>query len=242
MKLRIGRFADLCSVSVRTLQHYHAEGLLVPSLVDENSGYRYYNESDLAAMQQILFWRELGFPLEEIKELLKKGGTPEVLAAQEKLLTLKKQRLEGMISALQKLQKGEKIDMSVFDNKVIAKAKAEYAAEAKERWGATAEFAESERRDSERTPEAADAMTAEMQEIFRGFAALAAAGESPEGEKARAQVRAWQAHITKYHYPCTDVILKSLGQMYVEDERFRANLDSHGPGTAEFMAKAIELL
>ena len=85
------------------------------------------------------------------------------------------------------------------------------------------------------TPEQEAAIQAETEEIFTAFGQCA----DPTGVEARALVRRWQEHITKYHYNCTDSILACLGEMYANDPRFRENLDKYGPGTAEKMSAAI---
>lgn len=113
--------------------------------------------------------------------------------------------------------------------------KSQYAQEAAERWGNAEAFLESREKHAQYTPEQEAQINAEMEEIFRAFGACA----DPEGPEAQALVRRWQAHITQYHYHCTDGILACLGQMYVNDPRFAENLDKYGPGTAKKMSAAI---
>ena len=107
--------------------------------------------------------------------------------------------------------------------------------EAAERWGNTEAFLESREKHAQYTPEQESQINAEMEEIFRAFGACG----DPAGEEARTLVKRWQAHITKYHYNCTDGILACLGQMYVNDPRFKENLDKYGPGTAQKISDAI---
>ena len=70
MKMQINEFAKLTGVSVRTLHYYDEIGLLKPAFVDEQNGYRFYDENSLLRMQEILFYRELDFPLKSILEIL----------------------------------------------------------------------------------------------------------------------------------------------------------------------------
>ena len=123
--------------------------------------------------------------------------------------------------------------------KDIKNARDKYREEAKTRWGGTPEYLESERREAARTQSETTAVDADAAEIFRAFAALAAANAAADSPEARALVTRWQAHITANHYPCTVEILKGLGLMYTADPRFEQNLDAYGPGTARFMSDAI---
>jgi preprotein translocase subunit SecA len=126
---------------VRTLHYYDEIGLLVPAHIDECTGYRYYDETSLLRMQEILFYRELDFSLKSIGEMLSSPNydTNKALKEQKKLLTLKKERLERLISAIDDAMKGENV-MKAFDSSEFDKHKAE----AKERWGKTDAYKEHE--------------------------------------------------------------------------------------------------
>ena len=130
-------FADLTGVSVRTLHYYDEIGLLRPGHVDEQTGYRYYDEISLERMQQILFYRELDFPLKTILRIVSSPSydKQKALRDQKQLLKLKKERLERLICALEEAERGEIIDMSIFDNKELEAKREEYAKEAEARWG-----------------------------------------------------------------------------------------------------------
>lgn len=140
MKMHIREFANLTGVSVRTLHYYDEIGLLKPCTVDEQNGYRFYDENSLSRMQEILFYRELDFPLKEIIAILSSPDYDKqtALKEQKRLLTLKKERLERLISALDSALKGEKITMTAFDNSEYEAQRELYAKEAKEKWGKTA--------------------------------------------------------------------------------------------------------
>ena len=150
MKLRVREFARLAGVSVRTLHYYDEIGLLKPAEVSEGNGYRLYDENSLLRMQEIRFYRELDFPLKSILELLSSPNYDRtaVLTEQKRLLTLKKERLERLISALDDAVKGE-IVMDAFDNSKFE----EYREEVKERWGGTGAYAEFARRAKGRSGE-----------------------------------------------------------------------------------------
>lgn len=239
MNMQIKEFAKLTGVTVRTLHYYDEIGLLKPSSVDEQNGYRFYDENCLEQMQEILFYRELDFPLKEIRTIL---SSPEydknmALKGQKRLLMLKKERLERLISALDDAMKGEKITMNAFDNTEFEAQREKYAAEAKEKWGETAAYKEFAAKNH--TREQQNEAFSGMERLISEFAECKNGGASSNSEKAQALVKKWQDFITDNFYTCTKEILSGLGEMYATDERFAANIDKHGVGTAEFMRKAI---
>lgn len=237
--MKISEAARLTGVTVRTLHYYDKIGLLKPSAVTD-AGYRVYSADDLARLQQILFFRELDFPLEDIRAILQDPAydRQSALRRQRELLLQKRRRLDGLISLVEKTLQGEQ-DMSFkqFDKTEIEATRKQYAAEAKQRWGSTAAYAEYTQKTACRTP-------AEQQKLdAEGTAILQAIGESrtlaPDSAAAQALVKRWQDYITKTCYRCTNEILAGLGQMYTADERFTQNLDCFGAGTAAFLSAAI---
>lgn len=238
MKMQIKKFAELTGVSVRTLHYYDEIGLLKPSSVDRFTGYRYYDESSVLRMQEILFYRELDFSLKSIAEILSSPNydREKALKEQKKLLTLKKERLERLILSIDNAVKGENV-MSAFDNSELEA----YKAEAKEKWGNTEAYAEySEKAKGYSKERFADINTG-LEYIFRDFAELMQSGVEPDSSEAQALVKKLQDYITENYYTCTDEILAGLGQMYVADERFKNNIDKYASGTAEFVSKAISI-
>ena len=109
MKMQIKAFTRLSGVSVRTLHYYDEIGLLRPAAVDGQTGYRYYDEASLLRMQEILFYRELDFPLKSIVEILSSPhyNKEEALMEQRELLRLKKERLERLMEAIDGALRGE---------------------------------------------------------------------------------------------------------------------------------------
>ena len=238
MKMQIKEFARMAGVSVRTLHYYDEIGLLRPACVDRATGYRFYDEASLLRMQEILFYRELDFSLKQIAELLSSPNhdSKQSLEAQKRLLTLKKERLERLIASIDDAMKGENV-MKAFDNRDYEA----YKAEAQKKWGNTEAYREYAEKSRNRTEQDQNALAAEMDGILAGFAACMQSGKTPVSEEAQGLVRRLQAHITGHYYQCTDEILQSLAQMYVADERFRRNLDSHAEGTASFISEAIRI-
>ena len=230
VKMRIKEFAAMTGVSVRTLHYYDEIGLLHPSYVDSATGYRYYDTGSLLRMQD--------FPLQRIRELLSSPHyhKEQALTEQKQLLILKKERLERLIAAIDSAAKGE-IVMTAFDNRDYE----QYREEAAARWGDTAAYREYEEKTASVTAAETENLAAQMDGLMAQFAACMQTGATPDSAAAQALVKALQEHITAQYYHCTDEILFGLGQMYVADDRFRANIDKHGDGTAAFISKAIEV-
>ena len=241
MKMQIKEFAKLTGVSVRTLHYYDEIGLIKPALVDAQNGYRFYDENSLLRMQEILFYRELDFPLKSILEILSSPDydKQKALAEQRKLLELKKERLERIIDALDGATKG-KVTMTAFDNSDYETARKQYEVEAKQRWGETDAYKEHAEKTAKYTKDKWQAVNDGLMEIFAKFAECMKNGNTADLDDAQAIVKELQNYITENYYTCTTEILAGLGLMYVADERFKANINKNGNGTAEFVSKAIE--
>lgn len=242
MKMQINEFAKLAGVSVRTLHYYDEIGLLKPAFVDEQNGYRFYDEISLERMQEILFYRELDFELKSIAEILSSPDydKQKALAEQRKLLILKKERLERIIAALDSAEKG-KITMTAFDNSDYETARNQYEAEAKRRWGETAAYKEHAEKTENYTKDKWQEVNDGLMTVLAKFAECMKGGNTADSEEAQTLAKELQNYITANYYTCTNQILAGLGQMYVADERFKNNIDKNGYGTAEFVSKAIEI-
>ncbi|MBQ9943137.1 MAG: MerR family transcriptional regulator [Clostridia bacterium] len=238
MRMQIKEFADFTGVSVRTLHYYDEIGLMKPAWVDPITGYRYYDEQSLLRMQEILFYRELDFSLKSIGDMLSSPDydRQRALEDQKKLLTLKKERLERLILAIDGAAKGENV-MTAFDKHAFEK----YKEEAKEKWGQTAAYQEHAEKTRNYTNQTWGELAERLDRIMAEFALCMKRGETPDSSEAQQLVKTLQSHITDNYYTCNDQILLGLGQMYVGDERFRQNIDRHGDGTARFICDAVEV-
>ncbi len=236
--MTVNEVSRLAGVSVRTLQYYDRIGLLTPEK-RSGSGYRIYGEKELEKLQQILLLRELEFRLDEIAVMLSSPGFDRdaALKQQIELLTLKKQRLERIISLANDLKKGEKkMDFKAFDNKDIE----EYSARAKELWGGSEAYKEYQQKSSGRSEKEEKEFGSMMMDIFSGFRDVMDQGASSQA--AQQKVRELQKFITEHYYKCTNEILMGLGQMYGCGGEFTENIDAHaGDGTAAFAAEAIRI-
>lgn len=238
MKMQIKEFAMLTGVSVRTLHYYDEIGLLSPAFTDRQNGYRYYDDESLLRMQQILFYRELDFPLKSIQKILSNPNHNKAaaLAQQRKLLLLKKERLERLICAIDTAAKGEDM-MKAFDNSEYET----YKAEVQEKWGKTDAYKEHSEKTKGYSKDKWKDLTAGMDEILAQFAAAMKRGSATDSPEVQALVKQLQNYITANYYTCTNKILAGLGQMYVADDRFRTNMDKHAEGTAAFVSQAIAI-
>lgn len=238
MNMQVKEFSRLTGVSVRTLHYYDEIGLLKPAAVAEHSGYRYYDKASLLRLQEILFYRELDFSLKTICEILASPNYDKtaVLSEQKALLTMKKERLEKLIAAIDGALKGENV-MNAFDKSEYTK----HQEEVKAKWGGTKAYAEYEEKSREYTGKRYASLAAGMDSVMGEFACCMRSGAAPDSAEAQTLVKKLQEYISGNFYTCTDQILAGLGQMYVGDERFKSNIDKHGDGNAEFISKAIEI-
>ena len=237
--MTVHEVSTLTGVSIRALQYYDEIGLLPPAQYTE-AGYRLYNDAALERLQQILLFRELEFPLKEIRRILDSPGfdRSKALEQQIALLTLKREHIDNLIRMARtvKLTGGITMDFEAFDKKKLE----EYAAQARKTWGATPEYKEFEQKNSGKTP-------AEMKQTGDGLMTLLAEfGSMKDGDPAapevQAQVRRVQDYITEHYYTCTDRIFAQLGKMYGSGGEFTENIDKAGsPGTAVFASEAIRI-
>ena len=231
--------SSITGVSVRTLHHYDAIGLLKPTRVTE-AGYRLYDDTALRRLQAILLFRELQFQLKEIREILDSPGfdQKEALQQQIHLLELQRQHLDTLISHARKIQMtGVTImDFTPFDRSELD----EYAAQAKARWGKTDAYKEFEQKTAGQTPAQMQSAGEALMGIFAQFGAIR--HTSPASAEAQALVAKLQGFITEHYYTCTKPILLGLGQMYIAGDSMTENIDrAGGEGTAEFAHQAIDI-
>ena len=235
--MTVHEVSALTGVSIRALRYYDEIGLLPPAQHTE-AGYRLYDEAALERLQQILLFRELEFPLREIKAIVCSPGFDRQTALEQqiKLLTLKREHIDNMIRMAEtvKLTGGITMDFEAFDTKKMD----EYAAQAKAAWGKTEAYREYEQKSQGRTQAQAQALGAGLMAIFSEFAAVKDRG--PGSDEAKALLQKLQDYISTHYYRCTDEILAGLGRAYGCGSEFTENINkAGGPGTAEFASAAI---
>ncbi|MFA9463906.1 MAG: MerR family transcriptional regulator [Velocimicrobium sp.] len=241
MRFSISETAKLAGVSVRTLHYYDEIGLLKPSEIVLDTGYRYYDKLAMEKLQQILFYRELDFSLKEIMKIMNASDykKEDALKRQRELLKLKRKRLDKLISLLDANLKGDNtMNFDEFDSSELEQAKEKYAKEVESKWGSTDAYKQSEEKTAKYKKEDWAVIMKQSDEILKLFSNHL--GENPKVEEVQNLVSRWQQFITDSYYDCTKEILAGLGQMYVADERFTANMDKFGVGTAQLMSEAIK--
>ncbi|MGW1025135.1 MerR family transcriptional regulator [Streptomyces sp. NPDC002577] len=244
MSYSVGQVAAFAKITVRTLHHYDEIGLLVPS-ERSRAGHRRYGEADLDRLQQILFYRELGFPLDEVAALLDDPGADprEHLRRQHELLTARIAELQRMAEAVEHAMEARKLGIDLTPEERFEvfgdKDPEAYAEEAEARWGGTDTYAETQRRTARYTRADWKRMQDEVADWAARYDALMADGEPASGERAMDMAEEHRLHITRWFYECTPEIHQGLGEMYVSDERFREFYDSMRPGLAVHLRDAI---
>lgn len=249
MKLtyKVNEVAQLAGVSVRTLHYYDQIELLKPASITP-AGYRIYTGADLERLQQILFFKELEFSLEEIKAILSDPNfdRQRALTAHKAVLLQKKERLEKIIESVEKtidsLEGGRKMDkkemFAAFDMTEIQKHKEKYAKEVREKYDPQV-VEESEKRTAKYTKNDWAKILGSWNAKYQEIVALMDQGPAdPEVQKIIGEIRQL---ITDHFYTCTPEIYRGLAELYVTDQRFTANIDQHKEGLAEFLKAAMDI-
>jgi len=233
--MKVKEVAELAGISVRTLHHYDEIGLLKPDETTE-SGYRIYTEDNLDTLQQILFFKELGFPLKEIKEIMGSEGydREKALQSHRQMLLEKRRKIDQMLATIEKTIAHSKGEITMTNKEKFEGfdfSKNPYEQEARERWG------------NEKVDEAnvnMAGMPKEKQQQFNGvFRKLANIRHlSPTSQEAQLVIKEWYDMLNTISKYSLDAF-KGLGQMYIIDERFTKNIDQFGEGLASFMCDAM---
>ena len=244
MPMTVKQVAQLAGVTVRTLHHYDSIGLLRPSAVSD-AGYRLYDEAALMRLQQILFFREAGLPLKQIKRILGDEGfdAAGALRAHRKELVRRRGRLSLLICnidrTLRAMEGGKQLSANEifegFGKRVVKENEEKYGEEIRSRYGdeavnrSNAVIAQMDRDQFER-------LQKEGQAVYETLAGLMHL--PPGAPSVQEGIDRFAAYIRRFgEYP--DYALRGLGEMYVEDGRFKAFYDAIAPGLAEFIRDAL---
>ncbi|MFJ6568641.1 MerR family transcriptional regulator [Streptomyces sp. NPDC091292] len=244
MNYSVGQVAGFAGVTVRTLHHYDEIGLLTPG-GRSHAGHRRYSDTDLDRLQQILFYRELGFPLEEVAVLLDDpDADPRAhLRRQHELLTARIEKLRRMAAAVETAMEARKMGINLTPEEKFEVFgdfdPDQYADEVEQRWGDTDAYAESQRKAATYTKEDWARIQGEADALTRRFVALMEAGEPADSEAAMDAAEDHRGQITRHHYTCPYEMHVCLAEMYIADERFTRNIDKAKPGLAAYLRAAI---
>lgn len=233
--MRVKEVADLVGISVRTLHHYDAIGLLHPDTVTE-AGYRKYAEKNLETVQQILFFKELGFSLRKIKEIIQDPffDRLEALELQRQMIRKKRKRLDTILETIDKTISHEKGESEMTNKEKFAGfdfSKNPYEEEARKRWGDKVVNDAKEKT-------ANQDFEAQFNSIYRELAEIR--HEAPTSDIAQKGIEKWFNMLNTMGNYSLDAF-KGLGEMYVADERFTNNIDQFGEGLAVFMRDAMNV-
>lgn len=238
----VKQLADLAGVTVRTLHYYDRIGLLKPSSVGANS-YRYYGDEALYRLQQILFYRELDMPLEDILRILERPDFDVVRALEEHRSALQSEtrRLRRLIHTIDSTTKHLKGKQEMNPKKLFEgfteEEQERYAAEAAEKWDPRTVQA-SNAKWKAYSPEQKQRILEEGRAVYADLIAARPQGASSAG--VQAAIARWHAHMQYFWSPSDDQLL-GLADIYNEDPRFRATYENMAAGLAGFMREAIKI-
>jgi DNA-binding transcriptional MerR regulator len=237
MAFTVGDLAKLTGITVRALHHYDEIGLVRPS--DRSpAGYRLYTDDDVLRLQQVLVYKELGLPLDEIAAVLDDPAfsRDDALQRHRAALLVKRGKLDRMLASIDAaiaIEKGTVMEVrALFDG-------FDHAEEAEQRWGDTESYKESARRTKRYGKAEWDAIRSEGDAVFARFAELMAEGAAPADARVRDAVIAHRDHITRWFYPCSVEMQRGLAEMFVADVRFTQNIDRVAAGLARYIHAAI---
>jgi DNA-binding transcriptional MerR regulator len=244
MNMTVKAVSGIAGVSVRTLHHYDELGLLVPS-GRSDAGYRLYTDSDLEHLQQVLFFKELGFSLQDIRRIM---GDPTFdrskgLRAQRKLVERKTQKLTEMLAAIDRAieakEKGTMMDKREMFEVFGDFNPGDYADEVAERWGESDAYKESARRAAGYKKADWTRFKAESEEINATIVALMDEGVAADDPRAMDAVDRARLQIDTWFYPCSHEMHVGLAEMYIADPRFTATYEKIQEGMAQYVHDAI---
>ncbi|MGC5343921.1 MerR family transcriptional regulator [Streptomyces sp. DT24] len=244
MGYSVGQVAGFAGITVRTLHHYDETGLLVPG-GRSHAGHRRYDDADLDRLQQILFYRELGFPLDDIAALLDDpdADPQEHLRRQHDLLTTRIARFQEMAAAVGNAMEAKKtgVDLSPEEKfEVFGDFDPDdHVEEVEQRWGDTEAYRESQRKAASYGKDDWRRITEEFDAVHRCMGELLVRGVPADSGEAMDVAEEHRETIARNHYACSYEIHTCLGEMYVADERFTATYEAIRPGLAVYMRDAM---
>ena len=235
--MTVKQLAKKCGVSVRTLHHYDAIGLLKPAKVTE-AGYRLYDDAALERLYLILLFRELGFRLQDIRGILDAPDFDRNRVLEQQIALLeRKQRHLAYITNMARGIKQMGVKHLEFDGFDVNKMD-DYAKQAKTLYGRTDAYREYEEKEKGRTKAQSDAVNGQVMDFFVRLGKLK--DKAPDSDAVQNWVRELQAFFTANYYTCTPEILMSLGEMYDGGGSMTENIDAAGgEGTGKFAREAI---
>lgn len=242
MGMKVKEVAELVGISIRTLHHYDQIGLLTPKEIT-NSGYRLYSEENLETLQQILFFKEIGFTLMEIKKIINSPSfnRKEALVLQRKMLIEKRKKVDKMIETIDKTIKHMAGEIQMTNEVRFEGFNVEFnqfEEEARLRWG-NQSIDEINAKIKKMSKDEQNDLSDRWDTIFNKLAYLRY--QSPESQDVQAAIKEWYDFLNKNFSKYSLDAFYGLGQLYINDERFTKNIDRYGKGLAKFMSEAMDV-
>ncbi|MFD0710744.1 MerR family transcriptional regulator [Paenibacillus sp. GCM10027626] len=248
MEYTIQKLGLLAGVSTRTLRYYDEIGLLKPARIN-SSGYRIYGQQEVDRLQQILFYRELGVNLEEIKAIVTSPSfdADRTLAEHRDKLLQKREQLDLLIANVEltlaqrkgKSTMSDKQKFEGFKQKLVSDNEERYGAEIRQKYGDKQVDLSNEKvlnmteEEAAKVEQLAAAVHAALAEAF--------VDGDPAGELAQRAADLHRQWLTFFWPSYNKEAHANLAQMYVDDERFTAYYDKNQPGTAQFLCDAVQI-
>ncbi len=242
--MNVGQVAAATGVSVRTLHHWDAIGLLSPG-GRTSSGYRSYDDADLERLRQVLTYRELGFALDDVKALLDDASVDvgDHLRRQQELLAERITRLQSVAAMVHRAREAHAmgIDLDPHELREVFgdDDPTRYAEEAEQRWGGTDAYQQSRARTASYSKADWLRVQAEAHEVELRFVEALAAGLPADDPVVTAIAEEHRKQISRNYYDVDHAMHSGLADMYVADERFAAHYDAVAPGLAQYVHDAV---
>lgn len=242
-ELTVGEVAERFGITVRTLHHYDAIGLLNPSR-RAASGYRVYTSADLTRLSQIIVYRRLELSLDEIASLLDEGDEISHLVRQRERVMARLDELKDLVEAIDQALEKAMTNTPMTDDdmrELFGDSFDDYQAEAAQKWGDTEEWKESQRRAKSYGRDDWVKIKDEGEAVEKALAHAFRAGLAPDSEAAMNAAEQHRLHVNRWFYDCPPAFHRKLGDMYVSDPNYVATYDeSFGlPGLAAYCRDAI---
>ena len=238
----VKQLSALAGVTPRTLHHYDEIGLLKPSRVGDN-GYRYYGEEALLRLQQILFYRELDMPLEDIRKIMGRRDFDVLSALESHKQALKNQMertkrlLKTVDNTIEHLKGKTKMSEQKLFEGFSEEEQEKLAQEAEQKYDPET-VRESNRKWKSYSKEKKESILAEGNAIYADLAAAMSKGA--KSKEVQAVIARWHSHMQYFWSPNDDQLL-GLADLYNDDPRFRANYEKVAPNLSEFMREAVKV-
>lgn len=240
MAWTVGDVARTTGVTVRTLHHYDAIGLLSPS-DRSNANYRLYTYLDLERLQRILAYRGFGIELDKIAAILDDPDVDPIdhLRRQRQLLGDRRDELSRVITALEATMEARNLGIQLQPDELFAifgeHDPTEYADDVAQRWGNTDAYHQSQSRAASYSRADWERIKAEADALRRRLADLQRDGYAPDSRQAMDLAEEHRGHVSRWFYDCSPAMHRALGEMYRADPRFAKTYEDLAVGLAQWV-------